>query len=181
MDHKRYEDWIFSEDELAPGDRRALAQHLDGCAACSLLARNWPSVRGSLARSPERAPAPGFAARWTQRLAQERERANRRRTFALLGASLAGAAFSFSAAGVQFAGDLEGLLHAGPLQLQAFLGWTAAIGSTLSGLPAAGEAAAVLFVIPAVMFFCAAIAAGAIAWLKMFRLLARLQGLTQWA
>lgn len=96
MNHQLYEDWLLSEEPLAPQETAALQQHLQGCESCSLLSVAWQEVEDQLQMAPTLAPAPGFTGRWQARLEADRQRLHRRQSLALLGFSMAGAFLLFS-------------------------------------------------------------------------------------
>lgn len=181
MDHKRYEEWIFSNGELTAGDRRALDDHLTACDRCRRLDRNWRLAGSVLSAAAQRAPTPGFSARWTRRLEQDDRRRQTRRSLAMAGVGFAGAALSLTFFGLRFLEALDFVAGAALARLQDVSRLTAAVQTALSSAPGLGEPVAVLIFPAAVMVFFAAIGAGAIGWLKMLRLLARVQGFTEWA
>jgi anti-sigma factor RsiW len=181
MNHKRYEEWIFSDGELTAGDRRALDDHLTACDRCRRLERNWRAVGNALSAAALRGPTPGFSARWTRRLEQDDRRRQTRRSMAMAGVGFAGAALSLTFFGLRFLEALEFVAGAALTRLQDVSQLTAALQTALSAAPGLGEPAAFLIFPLAVMVFFTAIGAGAIGWLKMFRLLARVQGFTEWA
>ena len=97
MNHQLYEDWLFNSQEqdgelLTPEQNAELGEHLKDCTSCARLAASWEAVDAHLRSTAQLAPAPGFSARWQERLAQERRRAMRRQTALSLGLSLAGVA-----------------------------------------------------------------------------------------
>ena len=59
--------------------------------------------------------------------------------------------------------------------------WIPSVQSVVFDAPALSVMLSPLLLPMAVMGLFAALGAGAIAWLKMFRVLARYQGMTQWA
>ncbi|MDD2694750.1 MAG: zf-HC2 domain-containing protein, partial [Anaerolineales bacterium] len=67
MNHRPFEDWIFSEEPLSPVERADLEAHLQACAACQKLSTNWQEVSGALHTAPMLSPAPGFSSRWQER------------------------------------------------------------------------------------------------------------------
>jgi len=84
MDHELYETWLFSLDPLSPHDAHSLAEHLQECESCRLLAGAWRVAEKELRSTPLLEPLPGFAGRWQARLASDRTRLHRRQTMALL-------------------------------------------------------------------------------------------------
>lgn len=99
----------------------------------------------------------------------------------MLAATLVAAIFSFSNTGIHFFEGAGILAGAALERVQLFSGWFVSFGATISSAPNVPETLVALLIPPAVMVFFAAAGAGALAWLKMFRLLARLQGFTHWA
>lgn len=100
MNHRPFEDWIFSEEPLSPVERADLEAHLQACAACQKLSTNWQEVSGALHTAPMLSPAPGFSSRWQERLATDRTRHQRRLTVLMLVANLGGAWLLFLLLGV---------------------------------------------------------------------------------
>ena len=79
MNHRPFEDWLLADQPLNPTQKRELDSHLRACKACRGIAESNLALRSARLVGP----APGFAARWQERLVMAR-RAQRRRT--LLGA-----------------------------------------------------------------------------------------------
>ena len=181
MDHRHFEERIFTEGELSTADRRALNEHLAVCDRCLRLERSWRAARGRLTSTAVAAPAPGFSARWSQRLEQDNRRRRDRRSLTLLSAAFTAAALYFSVFGVRLLETIVDFAGTKIPPFDEFAAFTSTIRMTLPSALDFSGAAPVLMVPLAVMAFFAAIGAGAIAWLKMFRLLARVQGFTQWA
>ena len=75
MNHRPFEDWLLDDQPLNPTQKRELDAHLRTCKVCSAIAESNLALRS--ARMV--APAPGFSARWQERLVLAR-RAQRRRT-----------------------------------------------------------------------------------------------------
>ena len=75
MNHLPFETWLLNEQSLAPEEQRRLQLHLRDCEHCAALAE----VNLTLRSVKMAAPAPGFTARFQQRLAMQRalERRNR--------------------------------------------------------------------------------------------------------
>lgn len=95
MNHKRYENWLFAEQELAEQDLVSLQDHMQGCEECSTLAASWQVVETHLRLAPMQSPRAGFAARFEARLDVERKRLNQRQTFAVMAFSVVAATLLF--------------------------------------------------------------------------------------
>lgn len=91
MNHQPFEDWLFSEEPLAPQAAADLQAHLETCADCRRLANAWQSVNAELRQAPQVEPAAGFTSRWQDRLEADRQRLHRRQGFFALGYFVAGA------------------------------------------------------------------------------------------
>jgi anti-sigma factor RsiW len=181
MDHKRYENWIFADGDLSPRDRRELHDHLAVCDRCLRLERGWRTARGKLISTAPAGPAPGFAGRWAQRLEQDNRRNRDRRYFFLLTAACTTALLYFSIYGLRILAGLSEFAGFALAKLGDLSAAASNIRMTALRMPDFTVLPSVILVPLAVMAFFALVGAGAIAWLKMFRLLARVQGLTQWA
>jgi len=75
MNHRPFEDWLLDDQLLNPAQKRELDTHLRTCNACSAIAESNLALRSARVVGP----APGFAARFQERLVVAR-RAQRRRT-----------------------------------------------------------------------------------------------------
>lgn len=75
MNHRPFEDWLLDDQPLDPAQKRELDAHLRACNVCSAIAESNLALRSARVV----APAPGFAARFQERLVLAR-RAQRRRT-----------------------------------------------------------------------------------------------------
>ena len=75
MNHRPFEDWLLEDQPLDPTQKRELDAHLRSCNACRAIAESNLALRSARVVSP----APGFSARWQERLVLAR-RAQRRRT-----------------------------------------------------------------------------------------------------
>jgi len=75
MNHRPFEDWLLEDQPLDPTQKRELHAHLRECDVCSALAESNLALRSARVV----APAPGFSARFQERLVLAR-RAQRRRT-----------------------------------------------------------------------------------------------------
>jgi hypothetical protein len=76
MNHRPFEDWLLDDQPLNPIQKRELDAHLRTCKVCSAIAESNLALRS--ARLVQ--PAPGFSARFQERLVLARQ-AQRRRTF----------------------------------------------------------------------------------------------------
>ena len=75
MNHRPFEDWLLDDQPLDPTQKRELDAHLRACDVCSAIAESNLALRSARVV----APAPGFTARFQERLVLAR-RAQRRRT-----------------------------------------------------------------------------------------------------
>ena len=75
MNHRPFEDWLLDDQPLDPTQKRELDAHLRACNACRGVAESNLALRSARVV----APAPGFTARFQERLVLAR-RAQRRRT-----------------------------------------------------------------------------------------------------
>lgn len=95
MDHKPYETWLISDDPLLPDQQTQLDEHLESCNSCRQLKYSWQEVEELFGEAPVIKPKAGFIDRWQIRLLEElslqKEREERRSTWAFL-ASTTGAA-----------------------------------------------------------------------------------------
>lgn len=102
MNHKPFEDMIFTPDGLRDSDRVTLQNHIAMCEDCRLLSQAWEHVSIDLHASTMVEPAPGFTKRWQLRLDANMARQQRRQTllilaFCILGAGLLLGALAFLA------------------------------------------------------------------------------------
>lgn len=91
MNHKPYEDLIFSSDGLTNSDRVLLQDHLAACEDCRSLSHAWEHVTMELKSSPMATPAAGFTARWLQRFEADLARRERRQSLLILAFCILGA------------------------------------------------------------------------------------------
>ena len=112
MNHKPFEDLLFTSDGLTNAERTILHEHLEVCEDCRSLSHAWEHVAIEMRTSSLAEPAPGFSKRWQIRLAADMARRHRRQsllmlTFSILGASmLVGALVILS---LPLAGSLQAL------------------------------------------------------------------------
>lgn len=88
MSHQPFEAWIFEDDELSLEQRRMLQSHLEECPRCRRLAASWEGVRTALREAEMVAPEPGFEARWSARLIDQRRSAAKRQISWVLGLTI---------------------------------------------------------------------------------------------
>ncbi len=81
MNHQPFENWLNSEEPLTFEQHQALQEHLSTCAKCSALEASWKEVRQVFKNTAPVFPAPGFTARWQDRLAEQRKRQHRRQAW----------------------------------------------------------------------------------------------------
>ena len=77
MDHQHFEKKLLNDEQLTPEENRALRNHLPDCPICSALVE----ANLALKHVAMAAPAPGFANRFTARLAAQRKAQKRRYFF----------------------------------------------------------------------------------------------------
>ncbi|MBI5842120.1 MAG: hypothetical protein HZB19_18700 [Chloroflexi bacterium] len=80
MNHRPFEDWLLNEQQLTPAEKRDLDAHLRTCKYCTALTETGLELRSVRKVSP----APGFTARFQQRLATRRIAERRRRLWGLI-------------------------------------------------------------------------------------------------
>ncbi len=88
QNHQPFSAWLYSEEPLAPEQRRLLQEHLRDCESCRQLQTAWGEVRSLLKATPPVSPAAGFTVRWQAHLEQARrieEQRQRRQGLVLLG------------------------------------------------------------------------------------------------
>ncbi len=86
MVHQHYEQWLLDDERLTPEQERDLRGHLRNCPDCAALARANLALRAA----PVVAPSRGFALRFQQRLAAQREIQRRRSVIGIFLLGLAG-------------------------------------------------------------------------------------------
>lgn len=91
MNHKPYEDLIFTSEGLTHTDRVLLKDHLAACEDCRSLSQAWEHVTLELKSSAPVVPTPGFTARWLQRLEADLARRERRQSLLILAFCILGA------------------------------------------------------------------------------------------
>jgi len=89
MNHKIYEDWLFSyldpqEDALTADQVSSLEDHLTVCERCRTTADSWRAVEDLFRKEKVVSPKPGFVSRWQTRQRQEQEKLHRRQSLAVL-------------------------------------------------------------------------------------------------
>ncbi len=86
MNHRPFEDWLLDDQLLDPAQKRELNTHLRDCTTCRAIAESNLALRSARVV----APAPGFTARWQERLVVARRAQRRRTLFGTLFFSLGG-------------------------------------------------------------------------------------------
>lgn len=86
MVHQHYEQWLLNDERLTPEQERDLRVHLRNCPDCAALARANLALRAA----PVIAPSQGFALRFQERLAAQREVQRKRSVVGILLLGLAG-------------------------------------------------------------------------------------------
>jgi hypothetical protein len=91
MNHQPFETWLLEEQRLSPEEKRGLDAHLRECTHCAALAETGLELHATHMA----APAPGFSARFQQRLEAHRVAERRKRIwgvilFVVSGLALAG-------------------------------------------------------------------------------------------
>jgi len=86
MKHRPFEDWLLDDQPLDPAQKRELDSHLRACEVCSAIAESNLALRSARVI----APAPGFSARWQERLVLARRAQHRRTLLGTLFFSLGG-------------------------------------------------------------------------------------------
>jgi len=80
MNHRPFEDWLLNDKKLTNAEKRELDSHLRICRPCSAIAETGFALRCARVISP----APGFVARFEQRLAAQKIAERRRRLWGLI-------------------------------------------------------------------------------------------------
>jgi hypothetical protein len=86
MVHQHYEAWLLNDERLTPEQERDLRIHLRSCPDCAALARANLALRAA----PVVASPKGFALRFQERLAAQRQVQRRRAIFGVFLLTLAG-------------------------------------------------------------------------------------------
>ncbi len=125
MNHQPFKDWLLSDEPLEAQQSQALQQHLHECADCRQIENAWADASALMRRAAFAAPAPGFTARWQERLAAQRLQAQRKQAWVAIAVT---AAIAFALV-VLFGTHVLDLL-ASPASL--LLAWIARLASLLS-------------------------------------------------
>lgn len=80
MNHQPFETWLLDDKILTPGEKRELDSHLRECKTCTALAETGLALRSARVR----APRPGFAMRFQERLAAQQIAERRRKLWGLI-------------------------------------------------------------------------------------------------
>ncbi len=91
MSHQPFENWILGTDAIPEEERRTFQAHLDDCEQCRLLQRKWQATQRELRTRAMVSPAPGFAQRWQDGLAERKAREMRRQAWKTFTGFLGGA------------------------------------------------------------------------------------------
>ena len=86
MNHQPFEEWLFNDKNLNPGEKRELDLHLRACIRCTSLAETGLALRST----PVAAPAAGFTLRFQQRLAAQKIAERRRKLWGMIVLSVSG-------------------------------------------------------------------------------------------
>jgi len=86
MNHRPFEDWLLEDQPLDPAQKRELDAHLRECDVCRGIAESNLALRSARVV----APAPGFTARFQERLVLARRAQRRRALLGILFFSLGG-------------------------------------------------------------------------------------------
>jgi hypothetical protein len=86
MNHRPFEDWLLEDLPLSTDQNRELQSHLRSCDACAAIAESNLALRSARVVSP----APGFTARWQERLVVARRTQQQRLIAGMLSFSLSG-------------------------------------------------------------------------------------------
>jgi len=86
MNHQPFEEWLLNDKHLNPNEKRELDSHLRVCPDCTALTATGLALRSAHAVRP----APGFAMRFQQRLADQKVAERRRKLWGLITLILCG-------------------------------------------------------------------------------------------
>lgn len=86
MNHQPFETWLLDDQHLSPEEKRELDTHLRDCVHCTALAETGLALHTVHIASP----APGFTARFQQRLEAQRSAERRKRVWGVILFILAG-------------------------------------------------------------------------------------------
>ncbi|GAB4505473.1 MAG: hypothetical protein Fur0043_24690 [Anaerolineales bacterium] len=86
MNHRPFEDWLLDDLVLSPEQKRELNIHLRTCKSCTALAEANLALRAARVAGP----APGFSARWQERLVLARQTQRRQTLIGTLVFSIGG-------------------------------------------------------------------------------------------
>lgn len=87
MNHKLYEEWLFTyleSDDLEDEQSALLQDHLRNCKGCQELASSWREMDQQLFHAVLVSPRTGFSDRWQARFEKENQFLQRRQTMAAL-------------------------------------------------------------------------------------------------
>lgn len=117
MNHQKYQDLLFSDQELSHQESVALQEHLQKCDSCYEFAVAWGEVENQLREAPMIAPQPLFTERWQATMEKEIVRNTRKQNRVMLGITW-GAAALFLMALLVFGWPL---LHSPKVLILAYL------------------------------------------------------------
>ncbi len=169
MNHRPFEDWLLEDQALDPQQQRDLQNHLRDCVSCASIADSNLALRGTRMVSPQ----PGFADRFSGRLARRRAEQRLRQVVGTILLVLAGVGLT-----AYFAGPIiEEALSSPAAWITAVVGYFLFVVTSLQVLSEAGEVLLRVlptFVSPAGWFITALIFAGlASMWVLTIRRLGR--------
>ncbi len=131
MNHRPFEDWLLTDQPLDSQQQRELQNHLRDCASCNAIAESNMALRLTRMVSPE----PGFADRFSLRLARRREEIARRQILGTIVLVLAGTALTVAVAGPY----LQEALASPATWITAIVGYFLFVITTLQVLSEASE------------------------------------------
>ncbi|MCS6908370.1 MAG: zf-HC2 domain-containing protein [Anaerolineales bacterium] len=83
MNHRFFEERLFTDEPLTAQERLFLEQHLRSCERCRTLHAAWQETQLVLESAGWVAPRAGFSQRWQKRYVQREARTQQRRALAL--------------------------------------------------------------------------------------------------
>lgn len=96
MNHRFFEERLFSDEPLPPEEQILLEEHIHACERCQALRAGWQEMEVELKLAQWVAPREGFSQRWRERYLRHTALAQQRRALVvLLVTSLLAALFAF--------------------------------------------------------------------------------------
>lgn len=96
MNHRFFEERLFTDDPLSAGEQLLLDDHLQTCEHCRALRAAWQETQVELRLAEWVAPREGFSMRWRERYLRRTAQAQQRRALAVfLVTTLLAAFFAF--------------------------------------------------------------------------------------